>query len=649
MHLRTLLSFIIPVLLVITSKNCFAQSATFGQVPLEALTSQYYDRDSTASAVILSDIGKSYFEYTDQFRIRHVRHVRIKIYNKQGLDWANVAVPYYTKDIRDIEIIKDIEAATYNIKDGVIVKKELDKRSVYDNKISNKWSEKVFALPDVKEGSVIEYRYTVVSPFLFNLRDWQFQYEIPVKWTEYEVKIPAFYEYQMLYQGFQAMEINESEVLRGKEKLGGYDYQTVRCKWALKDVPSFQDENFITTEDDYIAKMNFQLSKVNYPGQLVKEYMTTWPKLIQDFLQLSDFGKNLKKKDGEETVAMLTKNLSSDMEKVHAIYRYVNSSLAWNGKNSIYPSKSPKKVLEDKNGNCTDINIILTNMLNMAGIKAKPVLLSTRDHGHINTKFPMIDDFNYSLVYVKIEEKEYLLDATDQDLPLGMIPVQCINDYGLVMDTAQEKWLLLYNNNDYNIATSVACQYNPEEEKFVAQVSSIYRGYAAYMQRKDFKDDSETFSNDLKHHNVDIIGLDSIDQPLKVYFEVPYDIESLGENIYLSADIFGHFHEHPFKSPQRNFPIDYGYHRTYRYTFNLIIPQGYKVEEFPTPETIALEDNSVLFMFQTQASDLNVQLLGIVKISKPIIEAKHYEQLREIYNTILSKYSQKIVLKKVSN
>lgn len=646
MNLRILLTLLTPLLLFLASRNCFAQPVVFGKVPLETLTSPYYDKDSTVGAVILSDMGKSYFEYTDQFRIRHERHVRIRIYNKQGLDWADVAVPYYTKDSRDTEIVKDIEAATYNIQDGMIVKKELDKRSVYDKKISDKWSEKVFALPDVKEGSVIEYRYTIVSPFLFNLRDWQFQYEIPVKWSEYEVKIPAFYEYQMLYQGYQAMEINESEVLRQKEKLGRYDYQNVRCQWALKDVPAFQNESFITTDDDYLAKMTFQLSKVNYPGQMVKEYMTTWPSLIQDFLQLSDFGKNLKRKDGEETVAELTKNLSSDMEKMQAIYRYVNSTLAWNGKNSIYPSKSPKKVLEDKNGNCTDINIILNNMLNMAGIEAKPVLLSTRDHGHVNTRFPMIDDFNYSLVYVKIAEEEYLLDATDQDLPLGMIPVQCINGYGLLMDKAQEKWLLLYNSNEYNIATSVACQYDPEEGGFVAQVSNLYRGYAAHMQRKALKNKPGSSNIDEKYNDVTIVGRDSIDQPLRISFETPYDFEALGEYIYLNTDIFGHFHEHPFKSPQRNFPIDYGYRRTYRYTFNLVVPPGYQVEEFPSPQTIALEDNSVRFMLQTQANDLSVQMLGIVTISKPVIDAKHYGQLREIYSTMLAKYTQKIVLKK---
>ncbi len=651
MHTKAIL-FIISLCFFVWTKPSKAQTAEFGKVPLEELTRNYDEKDSTAAAVILSDIGESVIEYREQFEIRHTRKVRIKIYNRQGLDWANVSIPYYTQNPREVEVVKDIEGFTYNIEGGVITRKEMDDHAVYHNKLSEKWSEKVFALPNVKEGSVIEYRYTVISPFLFNLRDWQFQYSIPVRWSEYEVKIPAFYEYQILYHGYHPLEVKESEVIRRKEKWRNYEYQNVRYKWALKDVPAFHNENFITTEDDYLAKITFQLSKVNYPDRIVKEYMTTWPKLVKDYLDLWEVDKYLKKKDGEEIVAALTRGIDSEMDKVAVLYQYIHSNLGWNSKRGIYPSKSPRKTLDEKNGNCTDINIILHNMLKMAGIDVIPVLLSTRDHGHVNAKFPVLDEFNYLLVFAKIEGKEYLFDATDPDLPLGMIPTACINGYGLILDPDAERWLNLYSGVEYNLSTHVICRYDAQQERFVAQVSNVYKGYASSMQRKKIKDSQREEAVDytgVVPEALKISGMDSLQQPVQVVFETPYAYDRLGENIYVGIADFAHFNENPFKAPERNFPVDFGFNRTYRYTFNLEIPAGYRVDEYPSAESIALEDKSVQFVLQTHANNMNVQLLGIVKINNPIVEASQYQQLRAIYDTILSKYSEKIVLKKIIN
>jgi len=51
--------------------------------------------------------------------------------------------------------------------------------------VNEAYSQKKFAFPNVREGSIIEYKYTMVSPYIFQLDDWKFQYEIPVKWSEF--------------------------------------------------------------------------------------------------------------------------------------------------------------------------------------------------------------------------------------------------------------------------------------------------------------------------------------------------------------------------------------------------------------------------------------------------------------------------------
>ena len=47
-----------------------------------------------------------------------------------------------------------------------------------------------FTLSAVREGSIVEFTYTITSDFVFNLQGWQFEHSIPVRWSEYRATIP---------------------------------------------------------------------------------------------------------------------------------------------------------------------------------------------------------------------------------------------------------------------------------------------------------------------------------------------------------------------------------------------------------------------------------------------------------------------------
>ncbi len=71
-----------------------------------------------------------------------------------------------------------------------------------------------FTLPNVKEGSVIEYSYRITSEFLSYLRDWEFQREIPTVWSEYKVTIPEYFHYNQLSRGYHPFAVNERSTSR---------------------------------------------------------------------------------------------------------------------------------------------------------------------------------------------------------------------------------------------------------------------------------------------------------------------------------------------------------------------------------------------------------------------------------------------------
>lgn len=624
------------------------ETSPFGEVTRAELESAFYTHDSTAEAVILRDKGSVRIEYDDQlgFRARYTREVKIKIYRSSAFSRADIVLPYYVKDKYKAERIDDIEANTYNLEQGSIQKTELSKKEVFTEEMDDSWSLKKFALPNVREGSVIEYTYTLVSPYLFHLRDWQFQYEIPVLWSEYSATIPAFYEYLILHQGYVPLAETEAEMDRRKLQLQQYTYNNAKYYWASEHVPAFADESFISNKEDYIARLTFQLAKENFPGRAVREYMETWPKLADDLRSMTDFGRFLKRKDGKETVAQLTAGLATDMEKARAIYHHLGQQLRWNEEYSLYPDTSPKALLETRTGNSTDLNIILTNWLQLAGITAEPVLLSTRDHGRVQVKYPVIDQFNTSVVFARIEGEEYLLDLTDPYQPFGTIPMQCLNGYGLVMDTKEERWVALERGYHYHTESYQNIVYNPQARQFETTFSQVYRGYAALNQRQQLRDQPEDVAG---HQAADfkVINLDEHDQDLRISFTQLDADTDLADYLYVETFPTTPFSENPFKATERQHPIDYSYRRTYKQVFNLSIPEGYEVEEVPEATTVVLEGNTVQFVFQPQVTALTVQIMSLLRINQSLVDARQYQELRKLYEEVLVKHQEKIVLRKV--
>ena len=144
----------------------------FGKIDMAALKMTIYDQDTSASAVVLGDYGKSEIIYNTtkgSFDLIFDRHRRIKILKKDGYDWAEYSVSLY-RDNSAKEKITSLKGYSYNLVNGKIEKSKLGKSSIFEEKQSEHRSKKKFTMPNVKVGTVIEYSYRIISDFMFNLQ-----------------------------------------------------------------------------------------------------------------------------------------------------------------------------------------------------------------------------------------------------------------------------------------------------------------------------------------------------------------------------------------------------------------------------------------------------------------------------------------------
>ena len=614
-----------------------------------------YSKYSSSEAVVIYDIGKSFFGLSDNgFELYFERKTKIKILTKAGLKWGEISIPYYEENLKGEEIY-ELKGNTYNYENGEIRVSTLNPNNSYNEKFNEHWYNKKFAMPDVKEGSIIEVTYKVKSPYLFNLRSWDFQNEIPVIYSEYTTSMIPFYEYTYLLQGSSKFDEYKSYVDKGIDnQYSGIKYQDMVYFFVMKDIPAFKDESFITSANDYIIKLDFQLAAIHYTNGSNIAIMTTWPKMSEEMIDNEYFGKYLKvsKKKSKDIIDTMHIALKPSIEKAKIIEHFVKTNFNWNDYNSKYTSKSVKEFLTSKTGNSADVNLFLTGMLNTAGIEAYPVILSTRNHGKIKFDYPFDHFFNYVIVLAKIDSTSILLDATDPLCQFNEIPSKCLNDNGFIIQKNKVEWVNLKSNSVSKNEKYFNIQTNLANDSIYQTSKLITTGYEAI----DFRNKFSTSYKDLK---VNLLGtnyllsdtlipsnLNEIDKPFELGFCRKYSLETIEDKIIISPFCNTTITENPLKQNFRTYPVDMVYRKANIFQSTILIPKGYKL--LTKPENLNIRNDLVKIVYAIDVlNNDKINVIGVYEFKKDVYGISDYFDLKNYFNKIVDKFNEKLVFVKI--
>ncbi len=603
-----------------------------------------YEKDTTANAVVLYEKGDCYFKVINNY-IKFIKeyHVKIKILDKKGFKHGTISIPFYHND-NSSESITDIQAMTHNNGVNKYLKKEL----IYTKDLSERWKEITFTFPDIREGSILEYKYKHISPFFYNLTGWEFQSDIPKIYSEFNAEIPANYIYNRSLLGSLKLNTNESKIKKKCFYIDGYP-KPADCevlKYAMKNIPAFnEEEEYMLAASNYKSKIEFEISQhFGFNGEKTN-YTRSWEDVDKEFKTDKDIGRQLNKKNFfEKNIPLdLIGPVTDTLERAKKLYEFVQNHYSWNEKNSTYGKARVKKAFNDKKGNAWEINMSLINLLNASGIKSNMMLTSTRKNGLPKRSHPVMSDFNYILSKTVIGGKTYLLDATDKFIPFGYLPLRTLNHYGRVMDFKKESyWEVITPNTKNKINVRGTARINLEENLIEGKYRLINTGYYGIETQEEIDDLSDedylTQLEDNSSENFEIIDY-SFDTKLSkkdVTIEtISYQIatSTVGDKIYLNP-FYVHFAKtNPFLSEERNFPIDFGYSRAFNYTMTIEIPEGYSISELPENKAIRIGENLATLRFGIQDSEKNITLSFDLSINEPYILSENYEIIKEFFST----------------
>ena len=671
------LSVFLLVFICFTSNVSFSQQKNFEFEKINiADFNSILTKDSSAVAEVIADVGHTRFDYGPKgFYLVFNRKTRIHIIKQEGTSHATIEIPLY-KSGNDKEQVTSFKGYTYNLEKDEVLKTKVRSEDIFLQEQSENWNIQKVAMPAVKANSIIEFEYEIHSDFTFNLQPWTFQSDIPVGWSEYNVKIPEYFVYKMISQGYVPFVIKEktgsqqqftvnyeshlgvglTENSREPSHSEVYKMEADNYRWVSADIPAIKTEPFITTIENYISKIEFELSVVKMPGTLDKTVMNTWETLNNKLLEDDKFGVTIRKGGFiSDRLPAITEKASSDVEKVNAIFDHVKYRMKWDGNNGVFARGIPKKVYEERTGSVADINLMLVAILKEAGFNSDPVILSTRTHGLIQEIYPILDKFNYVVAMVTIDTVNYLLDATSKYLPFNSLPERCLNGKGRVISKKSPGWIQLLSTEMKNTFTQVDMTLSEDGSlKGKCTVTSAgldgndRRNTYAKKNQKDFIEEftsnHQTWSVTEFHYS----NLDTLNAPFTAAYnlDIPDEAQVAGDRLYLNIMAGFGQKSNPFKLEERAFPIDFSCPIKENYSIKVIIPSGWVVEQLPKMASLLLPEKAGSFKCMLEEKAGVIQIVSTLRINKTLFMPNEYDQLKEFFRLMVAKQAEQIVLKK---
>ncbi|RCH56745.1 hypothetical protein DJ568_02505 [Mucilaginibacter hurinus] len=250
----------------------------------------------------------------------------------------------------------------------------------------------------------------------------------------------------------------------------------------------------MSSDVDNLQSISFTLMSIKPKYGIEQTGADTWPKVGGRLNDEEDFGKQFKKKLATEEVLIgKAKELPNDDKKIAYLFNEVKNTLKWNGVDRWYTNDGVVKAWTNKSGNSTEINLILYRLLKQAGVKAYPMVVSTRDHGKVNPFNPLLGQFNRAVVYIPVDStKHYVLDATSKYNLYNEIPDNLLNSSGLYIDKEMERYDLIFLKNDAPVRQMVytKAEVKPDGKMTgVTQISSF--SYNKINRTSKYKGDGE--------------------------------------------------------------------------------------------------------------------------------------------------------------
>ena len=661
--MKKLLVCLTMLFLAMVSIESFAQTipvnGKYGKVSTEEVEMQTYALDTSAVALVLYDkeFKHIHLDASGALRLTTEKHVRIKVLKEEGTSYGDFKVVYYDGSV-NAERVTGVEATTYNMVDGKIVESKMSKKMIFDEPLTDDYIKKTWTAPEVKVGSVIECKWTVIDDAYWHVDDVYFQRTIPVNLVEVTVKVPDLFTFHRKMKGYCQMEHKEVYDNSNPVDLGYTTYYNKVDTYVGRDLPAFRREPYVYNSRQYMSSVQYDIRSLMIPGVTFKDFSVSWDDVDKTYLQsdlMSRFKAGCQFKDQLNALQPAWEG-KQDADIIVSVVNMVKENVVWNGDYSIYPDQLAK-VVKTRSGSNVDINCLIAACLRHLDYVVEPVFIKERSSGMLLDFQPERNPFDTFILRVVAKDGSlYYLDGGSSRGYLNVLPDEfLINNARIIREGGKSQWVNLTSlvrnsirytvqatiTPDLRLSGSVNAKYH-NEESFSRQVK--YNSYDtddelinALERRLDVEIDEYTAS-----------GMHDYSPVADENFTFTKDLDASGDMLYVNLYLETFHSKDAFQSLTRTYPIDFPYSYNVTYAFSITIPDGYAVEEMPSSSAVSMPHIGGVLRVIYSVNGNKVLCSFSFNQNSMLGNASDYADIRSYWQHLGEVYSSMLVLKKVN-
>ncbi len=656
---------ILLVLVVGTWLTATAQEAVnmkFGKPTKEELSMTTYEKDTNAYAVVLCRLTDvEYTVQTSSYLVDYREKCRIKVLKPTGAKYAKVVVPYQKgmsvgNNISGLrtsfmsipmnrisgnsafqeqdgsmsegvfgtdgdEMVEDVKATAFNQEGSKVVKTSLGRNDIVNTKIDEHNYQLEFTVPNVKEGTVIEYEYTIHSQLFWELRDWYAQCEIPVVYAKLDMNIPNFLIFNIEDHGIQRLAYTctagsmkykvESDPLATPMTVVTNHYVYVG-----RDLSGLSKDDYVWNVKDYWAGITAELKQYRLRGMSQMEYASTWEKIDQMLLDDDNLGQQLGSQSPlrSELEAAKVSDIANVRERMAAVCKLVLGKVKWNGTYRLGTTNNSSVTLKNGTGSNADINMLLVQSLREVGLKAYPAVLRTRDEGMLPYNFPSFSKLNTYVVAVQISNNTFAyVDGSSNDCYIDALAPQLLVERArVVIPDNKSQWVNLQKVSRPKVTTVIDATLSAQ---------GLLQGKQTILRSGNGQETKEEKD----------ISMQGTADANGISFS-PYGLLPIREN--------------PFTDDQRLLPVEFPTTESEQVIINVTMPEGYVVEAAPESIAATTPDKGLNGRLATFLSEGKVEVHYQFNINKVAHPTKNYAAIKDMFALFAQHNKDVLVAKK---
>ena len=560
---------------------------------------------------------------------------RIKIYNKDNAsDFLDHEISLYDNGRGSRETLGQLKAYTYNFENGKKITTKVERDEKFASKENKKYTITKFAFPNVKNGSIVEYSYTINTPFVGSMPRISIEKEIPVRYVEYVLDTPKSIVYTINYKGDLIPTYRET----GIKYLYGNEYQIYH--FGFENIPPYKDEKFVLNNDNYKTGIKAELNSTVFKD-VVKSYALSWKDVGKRLYENENFGDELKKDNLVKNLLPADiKAIDSKKDRARAILRFVQKNYTWNKQDDVVTDEGLRNLISTKIGNTAEINILLILLLRSAHISAEPLVLATIKKGIIMGYLPSLAQLNFVAASYVDGEKFVLLDATSKQTDLNMISPRALNYTGFYMPKEEAKQINVVFPEVSQTFLTIDAKMNPDgtfEGHFADRDTKLY----GMMVNENYLEDQEKFAKNYKNEYQ--FPFSNFKQGVQENndFESSFDFSSdtfadvLGSKLVFNPLLFLYSQNHNFneKAP-RKAPLEFysAFNKIKKVT--ITIPDNYVFDNVPKSKKFRTDDNALQYSYIVTQDGNKLTVETKVEIDDAVFPKEYYPAFTQIYDNI---------------